>query len=122
LSELVASMRAARPDLIIAIDEEAGDVTRLYHAAGSPFPGNRALGQAGSLDLTRAVGRGVGRELAAFGINLDLAPVADTVASARSPLGTRSFSADAARTGSHCRAWIDGLQEAGVAGCLKHFP
>lgn len=122
LAELVTSLRAARPDLIIAIDEEAGDVTRLYHAIGSPFPGNRVLGDVDDLDLTRAVGRGVGRELAAFGINLDLAPIADTVSSSRSPLGTRSFSAEAARNGSHCAAWVDGLQESGVAACLKHFP
>lgn len=122
LSALVASLRQVRPDLIIAIDEEAGDVTRLYHAIGSPFPGNRVLGQAGDLDLTRAVGRGVGRELARFGINVDLAPLADTVPSAHSPLGTRSFSGDATHGGEHCRAWMEGLQSTGVAACLKHFP
>lgn len=122
LAALIASLREAREDLVIAIDEEAGDVTRLYHAVGSPFPGNRVLGHVDDPELTRAVGRGVGRELASVGINLDLAPIADTVTSPRSPLGTRSFSPEARRNGEHAHAWVVGLQEAGVAACLKHFP
>ena len=44
LSSLTATLRAARPDVLIAVDEEGGDVTRLAHATGSPYPGNAALG------------------------------------------------------------------------------
>ena len=44
VAALTAALRAARPDVLIAIDEEGGDVTRLAHATGSPYPGNAALG------------------------------------------------------------------------------
>src|ERR1700741_2153662 len=39
-----AALRAASPRVIVAIDEEGGDVTRLAHRTGSPYPGNAALG------------------------------------------------------------------------------
>ena len=41
---LTESLRAERPELIVAIDEEGGDVTRLEAASGSSYPGNFALG------------------------------------------------------------------------------
>ena len=42
---LCAQIRTANPAAVIAIDEEGGDVTRLYAATGSPFPGNAVLGR-----------------------------------------------------------------------------
>src|SRR5215467_7284843 len=44
LAALTATLRAARSDVLIGIDEEGGDVTRLGHLDGSPYPGNAALG------------------------------------------------------------------------------
>ncbi len=44
VARLTASLRAENPDLIVAIDEEAGDVTRLEAWTGSSRPGNLALG------------------------------------------------------------------------------
>src|SRR5690606_13109674 len=44
VATLTASLRGARPDVIVATDEEGGDVTRLCYAQGSPYPGNAALG------------------------------------------------------------------------------
>src|SRR3954471_22030821 len=37
VAELTATLRAARPDALVAIDEEGGDVTRLAHRTGSPY-------------------------------------------------------------------------------------
>ena len=67
-----AHRRAARrraPDALIAIDEEGGDVTRLAHRTGSPYPGNAALGAIDDVELTRAVYRAIGADLAAVGVN-----------------------------------------------------
>ena len=72
-----AALRAGRPDVIVAIDEEGGDVTRLAHATGSPYPGNAALGAVDDPDLTRQVYAAIGAELAALGITVDLAPTVD---------------------------------------------
>ncbi|MGY0002506.1 glycoside hydrolase family 3 N-terminal domain-containing protein [Micromonospora sp. I033] len=118
-----AALRAGRPDVLIAIDEEGGDVTRLAHATGSPYPGNAALGAVDDLTLTRQVYAAIGAELAALGINLDLAPTVDVNTADENPvIGTRSFGADPARVAAHSAAAVAGLQSAGVAACAKHFP
>ncbi len=108
---------------LIAIDEEGGDVTRLEAAAGSSYPGNLALGVVDDLALTRAVGAAIGADLAAAGINLNLAPVADVNSNPRNPvIGVRSFGSDPRRVAAHTAAMVEGLQGAGVAACVKHFP
>ncbi|GGR71866.1 sugar hydrolase [Micromonospora fulviviridis] len=123
LAATTAALRAGRPDVLIAIDEEGGDVTRLAHATGSPYPGNAALGAVDDLTLTRQVYAAIGAELAALGINLDLAPTVDVNTADENPvIGTRSFGADPARVAAHSAAAVAGLQSAGVAACAKHFP
>lgn len=123
VAELVAAVHGARPDAVVAVDEEGGDVTRLHADAGSPVLGAATLGAVGDLDLTRATGALVGAELAAAGVDLCLGPVADVNSDAANPvIGTRSFGADAAAVGEHVAAWVGGLQAAGVAACVKHFP
>jgi beta-N-acetylhexosaminidase len=108
---------------VIAIDEEGGDVTRVAYADGSPYPGNAALGAVDDVSLTQAVHRAIGLDLAALGINFNLAPCADVLGSADSPaVGTRSFGADTDLVSRHTAAAVAGLQGAGVAACTKHFP
>jgi beta-N-acetylhexosaminidase len=122
---LTAALRAAavEHDPVIAIDEEGGDVTRVAYADGSPVPGNAALGAVDDIALTQAVYRSTGADLAALGINFDLAPCADVLGTADSPaVGTRSFGADTSLVSRHTAAAVAGLQSAGVAACAKHFP
>src|SRR3954468_4845743 len=118
-----ARVRSVSPGAVLAVDEEGGDVTRLPVADGSPVLGPLALGAADDLVLTRAVGRAIGLELAAVGIDLDLGPVADVNSNADNPvIGTRSFGSAASEAAVHVAAWTLGLQSAGVAACAKHFP
>jgi beta-N-acetylhexosaminidase len=85
--------------------------------------GAAALGGVDDLALTEAAGRWVGHELAAVGVTLDLAPVADVNSDPDNPvIGTRSFGADPERVAAHVAAWTRGLQATGVAACAKHFP
>ena len=123
LAGLNASLHAERPGLLIAIDEEGGDVTRLEANTGSSYPGNLALGAAGDPRLTHDVAAAMGAELSAAGIDLDLAPDADVNSNPSNPIiGTRAFGADPDLVSAHTSAWIEGLQSAGVAACAKHFP
>ena len=123
VAALTSELRAERPDLVVAIDEEGGDVTRLEAACGSSYPGNAALGVVDDLGLTRRVGASIGSELAHVGVNLDFAPVADVNANPQNPvIGIRSFGADADVVARHVAAFVRGLQSAGVASCAKHFP
>ncbi len=123
LASLVVSLRAASAEPVIAIDEEGGDVTRLSHRTGSDYPGNAALGAVDDVELTRSVYAALGADLAALGINLDLAPAVDVNTAADNPvIGTRSFGSDPALVARHAAAAVAGLQSAGVAACAKHFP
>ena len=109
--------------LVIAIDEEGGDVTRLEAATGSSYPGNLALGAVDDFELTRAVAGSIGAELAAAGIDLDLAPVADVNSNPINPvIGVRAFGPEPGLVARQTAAWVEGLQGAGVAACVKHFP
>ena len=123
LARLTSELRAENDTLLIALDEEGGDVTRLHAATGSPYPGNAALGAVDDLELTERVAASIGAELAAVGVNLDFAPVADVNVDPANPvIGVRSFSADAELVARHVGAYVTGLQSTGVAGCAKHFP
>lgn len=120
---LTRQLHEAAPDLLIAIDEEGGDVTRLEAESGSSYPGNLALGSAGDPALTEAVARALGARLSTLGLDLDLAPVADVNRNPANPvIGVRSFGADPDQVALHTGAFVRGLQSQGVAACAKHFP
>ncbi|MEU4355343.1 glycoside hydrolase family 3 protein [Streptomyces virginiae] len=123
LAALTAQLRAERDDVLVAIDEEGGDVTRLEVRGGSSFPGNLALGAVDDTGLTRDVARELGRRLAECGVNLNWAPSADVNSNPDNPvIGVRSFGADTHLAARHTAAYVEGLQAAGVAACTKHFP
>ncbi|MEU6364322.1 glycoside hydrolase family 3 N-terminal domain-containing protein [Streptomyces sp. NPDC046931] len=123
LAALTARLRAEREDVLVAIDEEGGDVTRLEVGTGSSFPGNHALGAVDDVELTRQVAVELGRRLAACGVNLNWAPSADINSDPANPvIGVRSFGADTDLVARHTAAYVSGLQSAGVAACTKHFP
>jgi beta-N-acetylhexosaminidase len=123
LAGLTRRLAAAAPSPVIAIDEEGGDVTRIAHQTGSPYPGNAALGAVDDPALTAAVYRGLGADLTALGVNLDLAPSVDVNSAAGNPvIGTRSFGSDPDLVTRHAAAAVGGLQAAGLAACAKHFP
>ncbi|MFD6876647.1 MULTISPECIES: glycoside hydrolase family 3 protein [unclassified Streptomyces] len=121
--DIVDPIRAVRPDALIALDEEGGDVTRLDYHRGSVYPGNHALGGVDDPELTRQVARAVGSDLREAGINLCLGPCADVNSRATNPIiGVRSFGSRPGPVARHTRAFVEGLQERGVAATLKHFP
>ncbi|MCW5250497.1 MULTISPECIES: glycoside hydrolase family 3 protein [unclassified Streptomyces] len=123
VAALTAQLRAERGDILVAIDEEGGDVTRLEVRTGSSFPGNLALGAVDDVGLTRQVAAELGRRLAECGVNFNWAPSADVNSNPDNPvIGVRSFGADTDLTARHTAAYITGLQSAGVAACTKHFP
>ncbi|MFJ8804638.1 glycoside hydrolase family 3 protein [Streptomyces sp. NPDC102490] len=123
VAALTAQLRAEREDLLVAIDEEGGDVTRLEVRTGSSFPGNHALGAVDDVGLTRAVAAELGRRLAASGVNFNWAPSADVNSNPDNPvIGVRAFGADTDLVARHTAAYITGMQSAGVATCAKHFP
>ena len=123
---LTARLQKAAPrPLFIAVDQEGGSVQRLSPEHGfQGGPAAAALG-GGSPDATRQTARRMGLEMAAVGINFDFAPVADLNTHPSSPaIGAmrRSFGANPHLAANHAIAFGEGLSQAGVAPCLKHFP
>ncbi|RKN40484.1 glycoside hydrolase family 3 protein [Streptomyces hoynatensis] len=120
---LTARLRETNPDVLVAVDEEGGDVTRLEVHGGSSFPGNLALGAVDDPALTRRVAAEVGRRLAACGVTVNWAPSADVNSDPGNPvIGVRSFGDDPELVARHTAAYVEGLQGAAVAACVKHFP
>jgi len=123
LRALTAAITAANPNALIAIDEEGGDVSRLYQREGSPFPGNALLGRIDDLELTAAVAAAVGTELRSVGVNLNFAPDVDINSNALNPvIGVRSFGTDTRLVARHSAAWVAAHEATGVAVSAKHFP
>ena len=111
------------PGLLLAIDEEGGDVTRLEWERGSSTPGNLALGVVDDVELTEAVAGVIAADLTDCGIGLNFAPVADVNTNPRNPvIGVRSFGSDPELVARHVAAFVRGTQARGVVACAKHFP
>ncbi|MGZ3641406.1 MAG: glycoside hydrolase family 3 protein [Candidatus Limnocylindrales bacterium] len=119
---LQAAAPASGPPLLIAADQEGGQLLGLG-TGSTPFAGNMALGAAGDPALTERVARAIGTECRALGVNVDYAPVCDLATNPANPgLGVRAFGSEPARVAEHAAAFVRGLQAAGVAATLKHFP
>ena len=122
LAGLTAALRAESPDVLLSLDEEGGDVTRLEWREGSSYPGGAALGVVDDVGTTELVARSIAADLAAVGVNWNLAPVADVNVPANPVIGTRAFGDDAELVARHVAAYVRGLQSRRVAACAKHFP
>lgn len=123
VAALTAGLRSERADVVIGVDEEGGDVTRLDVATGSFVPGPLALGAADDVELTTAVAAALGERLAACGVTVNLAPCADLTLTPDDPIiGVRAFGSDPVRASPHVAAYVTGMQKYGVAACAKHFP
>ena len=112
--------------LIMATDQEGGLVQHLTGAGFDAMPSAVEQGRM-SADQLRASAAVWGAQLAQAGINVDLAPVLDTVTMDRAsnaPIGAlnRDFGLDAAGNAGHGTAFIEGLRQAGVGAAVKHYP
>lgn len=123
VSALTAALRAERPDLLIAIDHEGGEFSHLAPANPWPLSSPRALGELDDTDLTRASARDAAATLAALGIDVMLAPSVDVNSNPANPIiSTRSFGTTAGVVSRHGVAFVQGVRDAGIAACPKHFP
>ncbi|MEV0397798.1 glycoside hydrolase family 3 protein [Polymorphospora rubra] len=108
--------------LLIGTDQEYGAVTRIRTGV-TQLPGAMAFGAAGDAGLTEAAWHVAGTELAALGVNVDFAPVADVLGASDSVvIGSRSYGSDPKAAAIQVGGAVRGLQRAGVAATLKHFP
>lgn len=125
LNSLVDGSRS--PGLLLAADQEGGNVQQLRGDGFTRLPTGLAQGTLARDALTRRAASWA-EELRAVGINVNLAPVADTVPAGigrdNDPIGQwdRQFSSDPAVVSRAVGAFIEGMHRGGVAATIKHFP
>lgn len=136
LTALCASIKRLRPDLLIAVDHEGGRVQRFRNDGFVHLPPMRVLGDmfvaqpragrtAGALAATRAAlacGYVMGAQLRACGVDMSFAPVLDLDYGASGVIGDRAFSDDARIVSLLAQSLVQGMAQAGLAHCGKHFP
>ena len=126
LAHLTAQLQAAasaggRPPLLIATDQEGGLVRRLTWAP--PKASAEQLGTTSTANVQN-VGRNAANALAAAGVNLDLAPVADVPRTPSNFIEAqhRAFATNRYTVGSDATAFALGLEQGHVIPAFKHFP
>lgn len=127
LRGLTRSLQGASPTpLLIAVDQEGGQVRRLKTRAGFPPTTSFAeLGRRNDLALTRQRSQGIAETLRRNGINFNFSPVVDLNRNPSNPvIGAleRSFSPDPATVTAHAAQVVAAHRASGIATCLKHFP
>lgn len=128
LAALCADIKSLRdPALLIAIDHEGGRVQRCRDGF-TRLPPMRRLGDwwhrdaAAAVAATRAIGFTLAAELRACGVDLSFTPVLDLDYGVSGVIGDRAFHRDPQAVIALAGALIEGLREAGMACCGKHFP
>jgi beta-N-acetylhexosaminidase len=116
-----AARAGGNPPLLIAVDQEGGEVKRF---ANGPPLSPPAIATSGSTMVAFNQGWLTGRYLRSRGVNMDLAPVVDVPTSSGAFIWRegRAFSFDAGTVAKFATSFARGLQSAGVAATAKHFP
>ncbi len=120
-TQLVHDLQShATQALIIATDEEGGNVDRLAPYYG-PTPSPQWLAATGDPRQAYAQAQLDAQRLLASGINTDFAPLAD-VSQGGAVDQSRMFGTTPAQVITYAGAFLDGLQHNGIVGTLKHWP
>lgn len=115
--QVQAAACARGTPLLVGVDQEGGSVRRLPWDAPT-----LSAARMTTASIARSQAAAAAQGLEEAGVRIDFAPVADTISTPRSFLGTRSFGSDPGRIGPLVGGFVTGLQQAGVAATLKHFP
>lgn len=127
ITDLCFEIKSKKPEIIIAVDQEGGRVQR-FKKGFSQIPPMQRLGDLVSydkhagLDLCKNAGWLIASELIASGIDLSFSPVLDLDQDLSSIIGDRAFSDQIDIVIECARAFIFGMNEAGMACVGKHFP
>ncbi|MFJ4349297.1 beta-N-acetylhexosaminidase [Pseudomonas sp. NPDC089428] len=120
--DLCQSVRAIRPDLIIAVDQEGGRVQRIREGLVR-LPSMGQIARSDNAErLAEHCGWLMATEVLAIGIDISFAPVLDLDHGRNAVIGERAFGSDPERVALLAGAFIRGMNAAGMAACGKHFP
>jgi len=126
LAAFIQQIRTLNGSPLLCIDEEGGRVARIgnnenFHV--EKFESMGAIGATGDSKNAYHCGNTIGTYLNKYGFDIDFAPVADVNTNPDNiVIGARAFSDNPDVAASMVTNYLQGLKDAGVTGCIKHFP
>ncbi len=122
VKQLISDLKAhATTPLLVATDEEGGGVDRLQYYFNPPSPAPAALAASGDPQYAKSWGAQDAQRMKQLGINVDFAPLADVYQGGAIDR-SRMFGSTTQDVITYAGAFLDGLQQNGVVGTLKHWP
>ncbi|WP_078084314.1 beta-N-acetylhexosaminidase [Microbulbifer mangrovi] len=121
LEALIKDIRAVRPEILLAVDQEGGRVQR-FRESFTRIPSMQALSAHADAQQLEDVGWLLAAELLAVGVDFSFAPVLDADDDFCRIVGDRSFAQDPLVLAQKARPFMAGMHEAGMATTGKHFP
>ena len=126
LARIIPQIRALNGHPLLCIDEEGGRVSRIGNNPNfnvKKYESMAAIGATGDPQNAYECGNTIGTYLKRYGFDIDFAPVADVNTNPENVvIGPRAFSDDPAVAVSMVVNYLQGLKDAGITGCIKHFP
>jgi len=126
LAAFIPQIRALKGSPLLCIDEEGGRVARIGNNDNfmvEKFESMGAIGATGDPQNAYYCGNTIGTYLKKYGFDIDFAPVADVNTNPENiVIGARAFSDAPEVAAPMVVNYLQGLKDAGVTGCIKHFP
>ncbi|WP_028912785.1 glycoside hydrolase family 3 protein [Prevotella sp. MA2016] len=126
LEAFISQIRTLNGSPLLCIDEEGGRVSRLANHPNFDLPkytSMEAIGETGDPANAYECANTIGTYLTRYGFDIDFAPVADVNTNPDNVvIGARAFSGDPAVAAPMVTSYLQGLKDAGITGCIKHFP
>jgi beta-N-acetylhexosaminidase len=126
LAKFIAQIRQLKGSPLLCIDEEGGRVARIANNSNfnvEKFESMGAIGATGDEKNAYYCGNTIGKYLKQYDFDIDFAPVADVNTNPENiVIGNRAFSDDPAVAAPMVTNYLQGLKDAGIVGCIKHFP
>ena len=126
LASIIKQVRSLNGSPLLCIDEEGGRVSRIannpnFHV--KKYESMAAIGATGDPKNAYECGNTIGTYLKRYDFDIDFAPVADVNTNPDNIIiGPRAFSDDPAVAAPMVTNYMQGLKDAGITGCIKHFP
>ena len=126
LARFMPQLKALKGSPLLCIDEEGGRVARIANNpnfAVKKYESMGAIGATGDPRNAYECANTIGTYLHRYGFDIDFAPVADVNTNPENIIiGPRAFSDDPAVAAPMVTNSLPGLKDAGITGCIKHFP
>jgi len=120
---IIRYQKCASTPLLISIDAEWGLAMRIEKTPQYPYAITLGALPENKSNLVYEVGKQIGLDLKSAGIHYNLSPLADINNNPNNPvIGYRSFGENKEKVANFAVAYLKGMSDVGILGCLKHFP